>query len=175
MNTSGEFIRNDETAPPAKKKGGRPPKFSGPRRPVTVTLPQHTLDQLAGIDEDRAQAIVKAVSQYGGWSPMESSVEFVAVSPDASLLLVRSCPALSNVPGLRLAEIVPGRYLLLFSSGTASESLELALGDILTTLPTIPGGDREVVEQLLGILSRSRRSLNIDTRQIVIVSTAKTV
>jgi hypothetical protein len=43
----------------AKTKIGRRPKFRGPRRPVTVTLPERTLATLAAIDADRARAIVK--------------------------------------------------------------------------------------------------------------------
>lgn len=168
INTEMAISETHTTMSP-KKKGGRPPKFTGPRQPVTVTLPRGTLEQLADIDRDRAQAIVKAVSHYGGWNPSESPVEFVAVSPKAGLLLVRSCQALRSVPGIRLVEVVPGRYLIVLLPGIKVESLELALGDVRRTPPEMPGGDGEVVEELLEILRRSRRLNNLETSQIVLV------
>jgi len=38
---------------------GRPRKFQEASRPVTVTLPQRTLELLSTFDEDRGRAIVK--------------------------------------------------------------------------------------------------------------------
>ena len=52
--------------PISKKGGGRPPKFREPRHPVTMTLPERILDQLAEIDPDRTRAVVKVTEAVVG-------------------------------------------------------------------------------------------------------------
>src|SRR5215475_1507076 len=94
-----------------KKPKGRPPKFSEPRRPVTVTLPESTLARLAAINPDRAQAIVKAV---GTAVPLDSKsqkqVEVVEVSPGVGIILVGPSRYLKRIKWLRLVKVAPMHY-----------------------------------------------------------------
>src|SRR5450759_23990 len=113
---------------PKKNAGGRPPKFSVPRRPVTVTLPERTLSQLAAIDTDKARAIVKATDAVRGYGDSRfRTVELVEMAPGKSLIVVSPSQALKRIPFLKLIEIAPARHLLTIPSGTAIESLEVAL------------------------------------------------
>ena len=40
---------------------GRPRKFTGPSRAVTLTLPEHVIEALAAIDHDLSRAVVRVV------------------------------------------------------------------------------------------------------------------
>ena len=114
---------------------GRPPKFQEPRRPVTVTLPESTLAKLAAINPDRAQAIVKATHAA---MPRKANghkrVELVEVMPGLGVLIVGPSRYLQKIKWLRLVELAPMRYLLVVPSGTAIDSLEVAIIDLLENL-----------------------------------------
>ena len=53
------YTLRDDAEPDKKNGGGRPPKFDEPSRPITLTLPESTLEGLRQIDADRGQAVVK--------------------------------------------------------------------------------------------------------------------
>ncbi|HSD10439.1 MAG TPA: hypothetical protein VLF14_05625, partial [Candidatus Binatia bacterium] len=64
------------------RRGGRPPKFDEPRRPVTITLPERTLRRLTAVDEDLATAIVKlGDSTVSREEQTAKLVEVVEVAP----------------------------------------------------------------------------------------------
>lgn len=152
--------------------GGRPPKFSEPRRPVTVTLPDRTLSQLAAIDEDRARAIVKiADTLTGGDRRRFRPVELVEMAPGKSLIVVGPSQALKRIPFLKLIEIAPARYLLTIPSGTAVESLEVALHDMLND-PGIQDDEREhaIILELMNLISQQRRTKRMSKAEILIIN-----
>src|SRR5262245_27856159 len=97
---------------------GRPPKFKGPRRPVTVTLPVETLQRLESIDSDRARAIVKAADAA---VPRESAnqklIEVVEVEKGLGIIIVGPSKLLQKIEGLRMVEVAPLRYLLTIPLG----------------------------------------------------------
>ena len=87
-------------------RSGRPPKFREPHHPVTMTLPKRILDQLAQIDPDRAQAVVKVTeaifeTERGRFKP----VELVEMAPGKSLIVVGPSKALEQIPWLKRIEI----------------------------------------------------------------------
>jgi len=151
---------------------GRPPKFQEPRRPVTVTLPEHTLAELAAIDKDRARAIVKITDAVngGGRRPLRP-VELVEMSPDKSLIVVGPSKVLKRIPFLQLIEIAQSRYLLTLPSGTAVESLEVALNDMLNDadLEQDPR-ERDLLRELVTLIGRQRRSQRMSKAEILIIS-----
>lgn len=152
--------------------GGRPPKFSEPRRPVTVTLPERTLSQLAAIEPDRARAIVKITDAIvGGERRRRSAVELVEMAPGKSLIVVGPSQALKRIPFLKLIEITPARYLLTITSGTAAESLEVALHDMLNA-PTPPHDEREhaILLELTNMIGHQRRTQRMSKAEILIVN-----
>jgi hypothetical protein len=156
---------------------GRPPKFQGPRRPVTVTLPERTLLQLAAINEDRAQAIVKVADAVAGSGRRRlAPVELVEMSPGKSLIVVGPSQALKRIPFLKLIEIAPARYLLTISSGTAVESLEVVLHDMLNA-PNVRHDEREhvILHELITLIGHQRRTKRMSKAEILIVNSDKSL
>jgi hypothetical protein len=143
-------------------RGGRPRKFDEPRRPVTVTLPERTLSQLRAAEPDLARAIVKVSDSFvsdgkRGGRP----VEVVPVTRDAAIILVRPSRCLRQIRCLRLAEVAPGRHLLTLVSGTPVESLEVALIDLLESLPPEERYERSILQELRRLLTNRRREHGI--------------
>ncbi|MGH7365051.1 MAG: hypothetical protein ACREK9_01460, partial [Candidatus Rokuibacteriota bacterium] len=92
---------------------------------MTITLPERTLRSLASIDPDRARAIVKATdAALAGRPESDPQVEVVEVGPRTSLIVVGHSRYLQRIPGLGLAELAPGRFILTVPSGTPVDSLE---------------------------------------------------
>lgn len=145
------------------RAGGRPPKFDEPRRPVTMTLPERTLGQLAAIDDDRASAIVKLVDSALPSTERRRAkpVEVVEVAPGVAIIVVTASRFLRRIPWLRLAEVAKGRYLLTVVPGTAIESLEVALLDLVEGLPASEAYERGLLSELREVIAASRRERNI--------------
>jgi hypothetical protein len=144
------------------KLGGRPPKFDEPRRPVTLTLPERTLRRLTAVDEDRATAIVKLVDSTVSHKEQTAKlVEVVEVAPGAAVILVAPSRCLRRIPWLKLAEVAPGRHLLTIVPGTAIESLEVAMFDILEGLAPDEDYERKILEELRQLIGASRRGQTI--------------
>ena len=156
----------------ASMKKGRPPKFQVPRRPVTVTLPESTLAQLAAIDSDRAKAIVKATTAA---LPLEAkrqkAVELVEVLPGLSIIVVGPSRYLQKIRWLRLVELAPLRFLLTIPSGTAVESLELAIIDLLQNLKSYENWERSILEALRDLMRRLRHEGKLSKAELMFVST----
>jgi len=155
--------------------GGRPPKFSEPRRPVTVTLPDRTLAQLAAIDEDRARAIVKITDTVaGGGRRRFRPVELVEMAQGKSLIVIGPSQSLKRIPWLKLIEIAPTRYLLTIPSGTAVESLEVALSDLLKG-PDMQHNEREriILQELMNLIGHQRRTKRMSKAEVLIISTTR--
>ena len=152
--------------------GGRPPKFSEPRRPVTVTLPDRTLAQLAAIDEDRARAIVKITDTVAGGDRRRfCPVELVEMAPGKCLIVIGPSQFLKRIPWLKLIEIAPARYLLTIPSGTAVESLEVALSDLLED-PDLKQNERErlILQELMNLIGHERRTKCMSKAEVLIIN-----
>jgi hypothetical protein len=152
--------------------GGRPPKFDEPRRPVTLTLPERTLASLAAIHADRATAIVKLVEDAlpDGSTGGRRLVDLVRVAPDAAVILVAPSRSLRRIPWLRLAEISPRRNLLTVEPGTPIESLEVAILDLMESLPIKEEYERTILGELRELIGAGRRSNNISKFEMLYVS-----
>jgi hypothetical protein len=150
--------------------GGRPPKFREPSRPITVTLPERTLDLLGAIDGDRARAIVSAAECAVGASQRTTTVvDVVRIDDDAAVVIIGPCPSLAKVPWVRPVEIAPGRYLISIDSGTSVDTLEIALVDLLEHFGERDGSERSILEQLLVLIRRRRRDRTITKGEILFV------
>jgi hypothetical protein len=152
--------------------GGRPPKFNEPRRPITVTLPERTLRDLATLHDDRAHAIVQvtdsALRSNGRAMP---SVEIVEVAPGTGVIIVGSIPSLDRIPWLKLIRIHPARYLISLASGTPIELLEVAILDVIDDLGPDEEKERADLTALLGQIRRRRRGQEISKAEILFVRT----
>jgi hypothetical protein len=142
---------------PHRNLGGRPPKFSEPSRPVTLTLPESTLKQLESIDSDRAQAIVK-LTQTAFPEPNQSlPVEIVNVDRHSGLLIVGSNATLIAIPFLKLIEVALGRFLIAIDQGHDFRSLELVLHDLIEEAQ-VPPQDLPTIVSLLETIRTVRRA-----------------
>jgi len=153
--------------------GGRPPKFREPRHPVTMTLPERILDQLAEIDPDRTCAVVKVTEAVmGSGTGHFKPVELVEMAPGKSLIVVGPNKALRQIPWLKLIEIARARYLLTIPSGTPIEALEVALRD-LSNDPKLQKNEREnsVIQELLNLIGQQRRTQRLSKAEILIIGT----
>lgn len=138
--------------------------------PVTVTLPLSTLAQLESLGKDRAKAIAKAVRGVVlGAGPESSGAEIVPVGEGSGLVVVRPSRFLGEIEGLRLVEIVPGRSILTVRAGMSSDSLEVALTDLLDIVPDSETSERSLLLQLLGILRTARKTRRMTKEEILLV------
>jgi len=157
-------MRNTKNSP------GRPPKFNEASRPITVTLPERTLQQLAAIHDDRARAIVKAAATttrvHSGKAP---SVEVVEASTGQAVIVIGPSRSLRQINWLQLAEIAPSRFLLIVPSGTAMEKLEVAVGDLLEHLPPSETYEHELLTELHAILRLRRRQQDLTKAEILLL------
>ena len=162
--------------PKAKRnRGGRPPKFNEPGHPVTMTLPERILDQLAEIDPDRACAVVKATEAVVGTGRGRfSPVELVEMAPGKSLIVVGPSKALKKIPWLKIIEIARARYLLTIPSGMSIEALEVSLRDLLSD-SELEKNKREnaVLHDLLNLIGHQRRTRRLSKAEILIFDTGK--
>jgi hypothetical protein len=154
-----------------RNKGGRPPKFREPRRPVTLTLPERTLRLLATVDQDRARAIVKLTDAAlaPADTPQSKLVDVVEVMPGVGIILVSASRCLRQIPWLRLIEVAPARFLLSVPSGTPVESLEIALDDLREVIPADDTRERTILEGLHALIRRLRRGRSVSKEEILFV------
>lgn len=152
-----------------KKPGGRPPKFSEPSRPVTVTLPQRTLDRLAKLDPDRARAIVKAVDSLTGPETALAEHEIAPAAHASSLLIVPACVSLRQLDWLQLLEVVPGRHLLAVTPGTTLEQIEIGLSDLIDDAPDQFPDELDLLLSLRNALNGLRRGQQLEKSEILVI------
>ena len=156
----------------SRGKSGRPPKFHGARRPVTVTLPEDTLARLAAIDADRARAIVKATdAALAGGDGERKPVELVEVAPDLSIVIVEPSRVLRTISWLRLIEVAPLRYMLTLPHGTSADSLELTLVELLEGAEGMEDRETLLLTQLRDLMRISRRRGDLSKAEILFVDT----
>ena len=157
-----------------KKSGGRPPKFKEARRPITITLPERTLHQLAAIHPDRARAIVKSVeAMAGAEGQTDDLVKLVEVLPGKSLVMVGPCCSLQKIQWLQMAEIVPGRYVLILPSGQPVDSLEVAVMDLIEHLTPEFAHEKPLLDSLRILLTKLRRGKKISKAEIIFFDAAE--
>ena len=162
-------------SPPAsrvegKKPGGRPPKFNGPSRPVTLTLPETILKTLRHFDPDRARAIVKATeAAASGGKPRSPGVEVVEMMAGKGLLVVGPCEALRRIPFLHLVEVAPLRFILALDSGHDFKMLELSIRDVLDELPEDRDEERALITELLQKIGGLRKADRVRMAEILLV------
>lgn len=158
--------------PPASRtRSGRPPKFSGPSRPVTLTLPESTLEGLRQIHEDRGHAIVKltesALRKKG--APF-SLVEIIKVAEGTGLIMVGQSKSLRGISFLHLLEVAPGRFLLALDPGNDFHALELAVQDVLDDLPAEDESERGLLTKLQAHIRKLRKAAQVQMAEILFVS-----
>jgi hypothetical protein len=160
--------------PVKRASSGRPPKFEEARRPITVTLPERTLQQLAVIHADRARAIVKVTAAAIGFkSGNRPLVEIVEAYPGQAMIIVGPSKNLSGIAFLKQVEIAPSRFLLVIPTGTAIESLELTIADLLEHIPPEDAYEHELLTELNKVMRLRRRQQDVSKAEILLIRTGK--
>lgn len=149
---------------------GRPPKFAEASAPITVTLPLRTLESLRHIDQDRAKAIVKCADTVVATALADRKrVEIIKVVEGSGLIIIGPCPSLHKLPGLRLVEIAPLRFLLVIMQGYSPHALELDIIDIIDKLAPEEDEERALLSELRHELSFHRRQESMVSGEILFV------
>ena len=94
------------------------------------------------------------------------------MAPGKSLIVVGLSQSLKRIPWLKLIEIAPARYLLTIPSGTAVESLEVVLNDMLND-PNIQRDKREhaILLELMSLIGHQRRANCVSKAEVLIINT----
>ena len=161
---------------PKKKNGilGRPPKFSESSSALTVTLPDRILQELETIDSDRAKAIVRCVEAVIAERPDRAKgFEIIPISEDHGALIIGPCSALRAIPWVQLVEVNPARFLVSVPSGTGVAELEVAILDLVDTLPEEQAQEKALLTELRQQLALARRHEQMSSRKIFLVNLSK--
>lgn len=154
-----------------KKKAGRPRKFAEPSHPITVTLPESALRKLALLNSDRARAISEAAdAAVRDEAAASCPLQIVEVFKGQCLITIADCPALDRITWLRRVKIAPGRYLLAIPPGTPTESLEVALADLMDEKEHLADTEYEVIQRLRECLAYNRRHRKMSKGELIFVS-----
>jgi hypothetical protein len=162
-------VERKRTLKRSKAKRGRPKKFDEPSRAVTVTLPDSVIKGLAAIHEDRAMAIAEACQNnvFRGEHPI--SVEVVQAGPGRGLILVGTSKYLDRLDCMRLVRITPERHLITVKARTPIASVEIALRDLLDSIPLSDEWERKMVASLATLFRRTRQLKVMHKEEILII------
>jgi hypothetical protein len=151
---------------------GRPRKFRGPSRAITLTLPEDTIAALQSIDRDISRAIVRAIQPLAP-GPLPSPAE-VATYGDRGVIIVSDSRSLRERTGVELVPLADGRGLISFDEQLSISEFELRIRDALAD-PTLEGNDRAVFETLADILRTARRDdeVALQLRNIIVLHRKK--
>jgi hypothetical protein len=144
----------EHTTTPVASRRGRPRKFSGPSRPVTLTLPVETIEALTAVDSDLSRAVVRIAQSDGR---RRHAAAELATFGRRAVIIVNASRALERRGGVDLVPLPDGRALISFEDTTTPAALELRLEDALED-PALSPSDRAIFDAILEILKTARRS-----------------
>jgi hypothetical protein len=126
-----------------RRRRGRPRKFVGPSRAVTLTLPETTLEKLSAIDSDLSRAVVAMTNKkasLNGRPPAD-----LAVFGRRAVITIRPTRSLEQHTGIDLVPLPDGRALMMFDHPQTTAELELLILDALDDAG-LDAEDRRVFE-----------------------------
>jgi CRP-like cAMP-binding protein len=145
---------NHSTTSAVAPRRGRPRKFSGPSRPVTLTLPVETIEALTALDSDLSRAVVRIAQPD---VRRRHAAAELATFGRRAVIIVNASRALERRVGVDLVPLPDGRALISFEETTTPDALELRIEDALED-PGLSRADRDTFEAILEILKTARRS-----------------
>jgi hypothetical protein len=161
--------------PPPRRMRGRPRKFAGPSRAVTVTLPEDVLIRLRAMDADLGRAIVAAVERKGASRvPLIRPAELANYGKHA-VIVVTPLKALQRLPGVQLVPVANGRCLIALQHSYSTPRLELDIRDALERKDG-NSSERDALEAIADILRRARgnRDVSLEERTIIVFESKRT-
>ena len=155
-----------------KPKRGRPRKFAGRSRAVTLTLPETTIAALGEVDTDLSRAVVRLAQPARQRKP--ATVAELSSFGKHSVIVINPTSALSKRTGIEFVPLPDGRALIAFPEKTTIAEFELMLEDGLAD-DRLAEGDRAVFESLCDILRSARRSqaVTLLQRHIVVLEAGR--
>jgi len=137
---------------------GRPRKFSGPSRAVTLTLPIQVLEALSAIDLDLSRAVVRLTQPELAKQPHPPAE--LAVFGRRAVIIVNPTRTLEERTGIDLVPLPDGRALISFDSPGTIAALELRIEDAIEDR-RLSREDQAIFEAIASILKTARRSDDI--------------
>ena len=145
---------------------GRPRKFTRPSRTITLTLPEDTLEALAGLDPDVGRAIVRLARGLAG-NNRHPGVELTTFG-SRGVIEVSPTKTLRGLRGVELVPLVDGRFLIALDDGMSEPQFELAVRDALDG-DAVPAAEHALLERLAAMLQEARRAGNLVLRRIMVL------
>lgn len=158
-------VRTDRQ--PLGARRGRPRKFAVPSRAVTLTLPEHVIATLQGIDPDLSMAVARLTeSSPAAAAPLAE----LATHGNRGIILVPQNRALKIRTGAELVPLSNGRALILLDERQTAAEFELRLRDALAD-PALTGIDRALFEKVAEILRGTRQNEGVEIleRSLIVV------
>ncbi len=143
-------------------KRGRPRKFAGPSRAVTLTLPDEVIEALSGIDDDLSRAVVRITEPELGKPPRP--VAELSAFGHRAVIVVPPARSLEQRTGAVLVPLSDGRALISFDEPLSIAQLELRIQDAIDD-PRLPREDARIFEGIGRLLRDARRDPNVAVRQ----------
>lgn len=160
------------TAETVRPRRGRPRKFLGPSRAVTLTLPEEVVAALRGIDEDLSRAVVRLAQPEIASRPHPPAE--LAVFGRRAVIVVNPTHTLEERTGVNLIPLPDGRALISFDHPITVAQVELRLQDAVDD-HRLPAEDQRIFEEIAEILKTARRSPDVALRQrnIIVLEAAR--
>lgn len=149
----------------AQTRRGRPRKFAGPSRAVTLTLPEHVIKALGSVDLDLSRAIVRVTPAPNAAGPQPAELSRFGRH---AVIVINPTRTLAKRTGVELVPLPDGRALISFPHSTTVAELELLLEDALDDRQ-LSTADKAIFEAVVGILREARRSHDVVLLQRSIV------
>lgn len=144
------------------RRRGRPRKFAGPSRHVTVTLPEHVIESLSRVDGDLSRAIARLAERPAARQAHEPAE--LARFGRRAVIVVNPSRTLERRAGVDLVPLPDGRSLISFDRARTTADLELTIADALED-PALPRHDRAIFTAVARILKGARQSDDVVVRQ----------
>jgi hypothetical protein len=141
---------------------GRPRKFVGPSRAVTLTLPEYAIDALAALDPDLSRAVVRLTQPELAKKP-HPPAELVRFGHSA-VIVVSPTRTLEVRTGVNLVPLPDGRAIISFDQPFTAADFELMIADALDDR-RLSRSDQAIFRTIAQILRAARRSKDVTLRQ----------
>jgi hypothetical protein len=145
---------------------GRPRKFVGPSRAVTLTLPDYVIDALSALDADLSRAVVRLTQPELAKKP-HPPAELVRFGQSA-VIVVNPTRTLEERTGVNLVPLPDGRALISFDAPFTPAEFELMIADALDDR-RLSRSDQTIFRSIEQILRAARRSKDVTLRQRSII------
>jgi hypothetical protein len=147
---------------------GRPRKFNVPSRAVTLTLPDHVIEALGGLDTDLSRAVVR-LAQPELAKRTHPPAELATFGRRA-VIVVNPSRTLEQRAGISLVPLPDGRALISFDQSMSIPALELKVADLVAER-RLSAADQAIFEAVGEILRTARRSGDVilQERHIIVI------